>query len=403
MAKAIRIVPEETGKASKDLCRVCVPCTLMAGYELFLMMLFLFQLQSFLACKYDPNCSRVRVIGAGVLGALFSGFPYVALISRSCRDYFISGVEDALGSGGKMLFWGIGITLHSVWFIIFLVFAFIPHEATAELASVATELRFRTSCSEGKLLDVSENLTYTISSGFTTTVDRVLPNQPEPHDFIAQWVGGDVDVTVDAVKRKEPEKYSMDYETGHLTTVTLKFDAHNAQQNGSSFTVNLRYAARLYGVPGACGNGGSVCYSSSDISDVKGSWEVLADKKISQSVIIKGCSGGTCDSSWVVTPGAPPATDTGWKVEFSAPSSLRIGSMNCPLAWSVGSRTIWWIATGVCTFLAAMVCFATVYAGGEAARFGIPIICCLLVLAFVFLVCALTSDFFRSEGTEGTK
>merc|ERR1719326_12271 len=63
------------------------------------------------------------------------------------------------------------------FFIGFLILMVLPIESEALLVRIDTEIWFRESCAGGKLLDVSENLTFSLESGFTTKVQRVLHNQ----------------------------------------------------------------------------------------------------------------------------------------------------------------------------------------------------------------------------------
>jgi len=293
------------------------------------------------------------------------------------------------------------LCLHTLYAIAFLVLAALPFESQADLVSIATDLRLRGSCVGGSLLDVSEDLTYSLKSGFTTQVERQFQNHAEPANFKAEWVGSPVSVAIEEVVRKDPKKYAMDYESGQVTTVKLKFDAHYAKGNATSFTLRLRYVARLYGDTGECSDGGAICPGFSGWNTVKGWWEVPSSEDVHTSVALSGCytsGNGSCHSNWEIGLGPAAKADNRWQVSFSAPTELGVGSDACPFAWELGSRNIWWVLTAVSLMLAASVCFCLMYGGGDGAVPGLFCIGCLVLMAFIFFMFALMSDFFFKKG-----
>lgn len=389
-------------KACIDRIIKLVPAFMVIGYELFLLMLLCFQMQSFYICKEGAVCSRVRVLGAGVAGLLFTLLPFVCIIRKKVRECYET-IFDEDRCGGTWISWfarGIVLVLHTGFFTTFIVFMCLPIESTALLKDVAAEIRFVGDCAGGKLLEVRENLTFSVDEGFTTTAQRKLRNQAEPDQISVQWIGGATNLAIESVDRKDPKKFSMDYETGHHTTVRIKFDRHSKPQNGSTFSLQLRYLARPYGDLGDCSDGGAVCSKDSGQVEVKGWWQLWQEDDVSASVSLAGCTTANC-AGWQATGGPLSKKDDNYKLEFRAPSSLGIGTDSCPLAWSLGSRNLWWVLTAVCLAVAAFGCLVLVYGGGDAAVPILACMACFLLLAIVFFVFALVSDFFASDDAKG--
>lgn len=378
---------------------------LLFGYEFFLIMLFFFQLQSYSICTdAGDSCSRLQIVGAGVVGVLFSVAPACAAFHSGLREgmiAFFEGFDDRCGTtcsrGCKISL----AALHVIWLILFIVFAVLPFESAAELSQIATEIRIREGCEGGYLFEIRENLTYALESGFTTSVQRILQNQVEPANFESYSTTGSEVVSVEKVQRTDPKKYSLNYESGHLTKVYLKFDKHVARRSGKSFSVQLRYLARPYGDLGDCSDGGAVCPDTSNASKskMKGWWSVHAEDDIPNSVILKGCSSATCNADWTVPVGTLSRSDEKWNLNLEGPVAIGMGTDACPLAWSVGSRNIWWVCTAVA--LAAAACMCAVLANGPSGDGVVPLLACVcfwLIVAFVFFMLATTSDFWASDG-----
>jgi len=393
-----KIVPVSTAPAQDAVKSIgervlaALPGLLAISYELFLLMLFFFQLQGYYTCKEGVTCSRARVIAAGAFGMMVVVAPACICISpkgRNCMSDLVEKSNPCDGGCMSKFYNAVLLLLQTTFFTLFLVFACLPTESLASLVGIATEIRFRTDCTGGHLLDISENLTYSLESGWTTNAQRVLYNQAEPDQFRAQWEGGNAKVDIDSVDRKGPKKFEMNYESGQLTTVNLKFGKHTAKTKGTSFMVQLHYTARPYG--------------ERDESEYW--WDVpnkvIGGKEVGQvSVTIQDCAAPVCSNneSWTITTGAAAKLEKGWQLKFQPPSALAIGSDSCPLAWTLGSRNIWWVMTAICLALAALVCVCLVYGGsGDAALPGLALICCLLVCAIVFFMFAMISDFWASD------
>lgn len=381
-----------------------LPVLMLCMYEIFMLMLFLFQLQGYVTCKNGESCFRARVIAAGVAGMLFAVTPGFMLLKDIGKEFF-SWLPFTTRVG--LLF------LHVAFATLFLVIICLPIESKASLVSIATELRFRDDCSNGKLLQVSEDLTYSLHSGFTTTAQRVLHNQAEPNHFTAEWVGpsstnewmGNHSVVVRKVKTNRPGKWMMDYESGQLTTVHLQFEKLVSKLDGASFTLRLHYTARPYGDEGECLDGGAVCAESTTRSTVFGWWEVPGADEVPSTVSVKGCTvnPGCSDRAWELPLGPVPVKNRVWDLRFYAPTAVGIGSDSCPLAWSIGSRNIWWVLTGVCLFIASLICLCLVYSNSSGDKSiilcALAIMGCCVLLAIVFFMFAMLSDFWASKRT----
>lgn len=398
-AKVVPAASDPVGDAVTSIGErllAALPFLLVISHELFLLILFFYQVQGYAICKEGVSCFRARVIAAGIFGMLVTVAPAILCILPGPRECLSTLFERSIlcdedGCMAKLYKLTL-LILQVTFFVLFLVFAVLPIESSASLVGIATEIRFRTDCMGGHLLDVTENLTYSLESGWTTKAQRVLYNQAEPTQFRAQWVGGNAMVNVESVDRKEPKKFNMNYESGQLTTVNLNFGQHHAITNGTSFVVQLRYTARPYG----------------DEDESERWWDVpnkvVGGDEVEQiSVIIQGCGAANCSNhaGWAVTTGAAAKIDEGWQLKFSPPSSLAIGSDSCPLAWTLGSRNVWWVLTAVCFAIAAMICFCLAQGGsGDAAKPGLCLICFFLVSGMVFFMFAMMSDFWASDRDE---
>lgn len=278
--------------------------------------------------------------------------------------------------------------------VVFEFLSFMPNFVqTAELREVDTAIEVLDACANGRLLRVTETLTYDLQSGATLFVNRQLDDSFEPTAFGAsaalQVPGQSTAPVVDTVtfKRYEPGRLSLNYMEGFRTVVTIGFkEAVVSQGQGGQgslrFRVVLRYDARLPGdrrslcagegmnVTASYGSMAGICGAEDGHRWVEGIWVVPYDVGLdagTRPVALKVPNGWRADPvKSVLGPaeelaekalerdGAPPRK---FGLRFQVPEDLPVGDPHlCPLAWEVKPENSFWRYGTTILALAGMIC-----------------------------------------------
>lgn len=319
-------------------------------FEMCLLMLTLYTCKCYLAVSEGDSSFKPYCIAAATCGILLSTLPFAAWCLPSLSSIWF---EWALCCSDMDLrrHFSLVITacVHMAFGIAMFVLVMLVFTTATELQDIQTVIRLRPDCSDGRLLEVQELLTYKMKGGSTTKASRSLMNQVEPTMIRALAVGnaaGPSNVRIAKTTRQVPGKTAFNYESGQVTDVDIQFDSF-ANPGNSSLQLWLVYHARLHGTPG-CNDGGSVCSDSPGFTRVAGQW--LVDRDDSPG----GLQLGTCGSNaaekgeCALVSGTLSGFEASiahvegvtWNVNLRLPESLKVGSEVCPLAWKVPDRNV---------------------------------------------------------------
>eukprot|EP00928_Gymnodinium_smaydae_P016858 TRINITY_DN1637_c0_g7_i1.p1 TRINITY_DN1637_c0_g7~~TRINITY_DN1637_c0_g7_i1.p1 ORF type:complete len:404 (-),score=50.38 TRINITY_DN1637_c0_g7_i1:214-1425(-) len=266
-----------------------------------------------------------------------------------------------------------------------------------ELIGVDTTLSIRPDCARGKLVDVSEMLTYKIeapkllNATYLTSVTRVLNDQVVPSNVTVEGLPPLTNVRIANMEESLPQKFDPSYSsTLPKRIVKIAFDRLFSEYGQADviFSVRLKYTARLIEID--CSKlGAAQC----------GQWyvpEVKHDEVSSKlSVLCDGLGAPSVTTLMQQTCGSVMRASKGsYDIRLNLPT-LEIGSKACPFAWKKPVQSwVWYI--GACLLSVGFFFMScSVYAG----RQGVA--CCVPGLFFVCLgglVCLIAMGVDAMEG-----
>lgn len=340
-------------------------------------------------CLYGEHVHRL----VDIIGAAGSLSAFLLVLCVCCVCHRRPGVPWYIWAGLVLAF--------VAQAVIFEFLSYMPYFVqTAELREVDTAIEVLEACAGGRLLRVTETLTYDLEAGATRFVDRQLDSAFEPTAFAAAAAlrapGQPRVPEVEAVtwKRYEPGRLSLNYMEGFRTVVTIGFkDAVVAQGQGGQgslrFRVVLRYDARLPGDRGSRCNGGetnATVFSGPSPSHLAGICGAVDGQRWVEGIWVVpydvGLDAGShplalhVPDGWNAEPvrsvygaaeemaekalereGAPPRK---FALRFQVPEELPLGDPDeCPLAWEVKPENSFWQYGTTILALAAMICLVS--------------------------------------------
>eukprot|EP00928_Gymnodinium_smaydae_P069369 TRINITY_DN5282_c0_g1_i1.p1 TRINITY_DN5282_c0_g1~~TRINITY_DN5282_c0_g1_i1.p1 ORF type:complete len:446 (+),score=28.21 TRINITY_DN5282_c0_g1_i1:69-1340(+) len=394
-----------------------VPCLAFFLHEFLLLMLTLYLGKCYLVVNSGDTSMLLYGCLAFGVGILVVLLPISGLCSEHLSEIWFG--EPRYCPGGKVLSRVMTFIFHAGFLIAMIVLFALLFSTTASLDHVSSTMWIRPSCSDGKLLEVHELLTYRMKGGRTSLATRLLDNQVEPTDFAVFPAGGDAgpsSLRISKIDRKEPGVTSWYYESGQRTQLNFEFDTFTNPGN-SSLQFWLVYLARLRGSSARCSDGGAVCSDELDsaLSRVTGHW-TTTEVGAASDLVIGSCASGlktdfvdkTCASSSNATSATDAYVDMvtpgEWTVVARVPKDSSVGSQKCPLAWAQPERNIFWIVGSGALLAAGTICFlAFSIADSGGANEGGPILCaaalscCCVIIAVVLFGLALFSDGYFGE------
>jgi len=409
-----QVAPEdEQSSTLSEKIAFWLPGLVYSAFHFFLFMLFMFQLQALMNLKEGDVSQKKKVLGAGVSGILLIIIANSLYICNHfvCQTDFLKNFVCCARyyCGYKAI--PVGLIVPVFFTAAFVVPMLLTGESKAILQSVHTELLIRPHCGDARLLEVKEVLRYELKTGHTSSATRVLANQMEPTNFIAEasseMTGNVTGLAIASVKREDPKKIAMNYESGHKTTIKMSFDMQVSSSRAGPriFEVRLLYHARLHGNTNLnCAETGAVCPAKDYPGwiDVRGRWIIAKTEGTSVSIGIKpgagNCtttSGLLCNATdgWRIAVGEQ-VSDAEWGITMRVPQSFHVGSRHCPFAWQLEARNKWWIV-GACCLAFSTCCCCTLGAkperGVAVAIFAAA--ACAFIIALLFFTFAMLTDF----------
>lgn len=323
------------------------PLAAFLMYEFWLVTCFLYQYRAMLFYKNGQEDWFAWVIISGLLGMFAAIAPMVFCVCEGFGQKIVRIWSDWMPCWSPLYSSIITFVIHFGLFIGFIVVMAMMGPSSAELARVDTRLHFEPSCLSSRLVLVEEMLSFDLPDGHASLAERALPNQVEP-EILGIDHFNNVSGIWWEVKRRDPQMWELDYETGQLTTLKFQFD-----RRFHAFQLRLRYRARLHGSGATCEDGGAVCSAGTPgWSRVSGWWDAnVPGDVVQKSLEVAGCADanacGGPQGNWTFSAERDGAESARWRVMLQVPQSLAVGGTNCPLAWEIEARNAFWIVGAV--------------------------------------------------------
>lgn len=321
---------EDEGSSSKTC-----DCIALTVWTFFLVSIFLAQYACYYRAAGGDLSWNPRVYISGSIGIA------CALVVCLCT----------LFNNKTVLFRILGVSCALGFFVLFILFMFLPVVPPSSIIKIDTTLSFQSYCTNKNYVKVSELLTYSIDPKDVDSisgVERALFRSTTPTGFQVEGVGACKNANTINARLAESAANKV-----LRKTVLINFD--EIVLNGSmpyEISLRLNYTARIQKRQKECP--GSQC----------GTW-IVPGSRTTGVMTSLSVNGGTAEES---------ADDTGtYYITMDNTTTLDLGSVDCPYAWDNSNAYSWmWIVA--IAFLCVGFCLTIPMSLTDGARqYAIPV------------------------------
>lgn len=347
----------------------------MSGWAFLLLMVLVFQIISYKRAAEGELDLAWRIIASGWFGVIIGLVTAIYLATMLTRlDMPISMI---ICPGVLCL----------AFLISFFVVMTLPVTQDSSIESIFTTMSIRPNCLGGKLLDVSEVLTYSaqppqaMNVATVSTVKRVLPGQIVASDVTVEGISTVENVIITDESQFMPSKSDVTYSKKDPTvTLTIGFNQLQVFYGHPAllYTLRLNYTARL--TEADCGS--SIEWPQCGVWSVPEGWRENVQKDLSTGFILHCPNPGlglssTCSS---ISEGHGK-----YRILLNLPS-VQLGTEVCPFAWTKPEQSwIWYVGA---VFLCIAFCLCSVPAAGSSGD-GVLFLVALIPFCIGAIICGI--------------